>query len=491
MKSDSNYLNLARYKFIHFLYSNFAVKFVHFSRTCCIIFSIWIICKGGKATVSIALEERTTGHATYSNIERVIQILDVIDSSNISTNQLEMLGRIRLTFDFLKEALDRVDPWLVSTNTMNSINSPISQVLNEINNFNNNRNEGHLTNCLSNIETLLQYFPQILVTKTPEEIEGVRSSVVTFRKSVGQYLSHLEKDINETRTSFNKNTEKLNELTTSVESQKSRIDPIINEFQNQFSQAQGQKTEAFNDFIKKAEADFKGLCDSNTQTFDQIVETQQKSFDTLNEGFEKQVETQQKSFETLIEEMKAEFLGEIDHLREMNKEAEKILGIVSMKGLARGYQKIANSEGWKALCWNIFSILSLLGILWFGYEFIIKHEGVMEWTALISRIVLTGVGLTLFTYCAKQATNHRNEERRNRKIELELASLDPYIKDFEPEEQKSVKENLVEKYFGVEFPTPNVKETSIQQQNISNIITNNPQLIQTLVEKITPLITKQ
>jgi hypothetical protein len=89
----------------------------------------------------------------------------------------------------------------------------------------------------------------------------------------------------------------------------------------------------------------------------------------------------------------------------MNKEAEKILGIMSMKGLAQGYKKIANNEGWKALTWNVVSLLSMVGILWFGYEFIIKNGGNMSWTALVSRIILTGVGLTLFTYCAKQSTN--------------------------------------------------------------------------------------
>lgn len=438
----------------------------------------------------IDLEERITKHASYTHTERVLQILEEIYSIGIETQHIQKLDRIQETFVFLKEGLDRVDPWLISVNSLNTMNNNISQIVNLLSNFMNDKNQQHLNQIFNHLEALLQYFSQVLVTKTPEDIEGVRSSVITFRKSVGQHLSLLEKDINETRASFNKNAEKLNELTTSIESQKSRIDSVINDFQNQFLQAQSQKTEAFNTFIKKAEADFKGLYDSNTDTFEKIVETQHENSNSINEGFQAQVDTQQKSFETLIEEMKTEFQSELIHLREMNKEAEKILGIVSMKGLARGYQKIANSEGWKAFSWNIFSILSLLGILWFGYEFIIKHEGVMEWTALISRIVLTGVGLTLFTYCAKQATNHRNEERRNRKIELELASLDPYIKDFEPEEQKDVKEKLVEKYFGVELPTPNVKETPAQQNNITETLTNNPQFLQTLVDKVTQSMTQ-
>ncbi|GAE93133.1 hypothetical protein JCM21714_2176 [Gracilibacillus boraciitolerans JCM 21714] len=155
--------------------------------------------------------------------------------------------------------------------------------------------------------------------------------------------------------------------------------------------------------------------------------------------FKTQVEQQKTDFNNLTDDLQTKAQEELDQIIGMNQKAEKILGIMSMKGLAHGYQNIANNEGRKAFFWNILSIGSLIGLLWFGYEFIIKHDGTMSWTSLISRFILTGVGLTLFTYGAKQATNHRQEERRNRKIELELASLDPYLKDLEEEKRKEVK----------------------------------------------------
>ncbi|KMY54940.1 hypothetical protein AC623_14185 [Bacillus sp. FJAT-27231] len=441
--------------------------------------------------MQIALEERTTGHASYANMERVIQILIETDTSNISTRGLEMLERIRTTFDFLKDTLDKADPWLVPTSTMDNINSPISQVLGEITNFNNDKNEQRLNSILSYLENLLVYLSQLVVTKTPEEIEGVRNSVIKFRQSVGQHLSYLEKDATETSTALTKNTEKLNELTSSIESQKTRIDSIVNEFQSQFLQGQTQRTEDFNIFLKKAEEDFKGVYNANTDTFDQLVSTQQVSFDSLNEGFQQQVDTQQKSFDSLIDELKAKFQSELDHIHKMNKEAEKIVGIISMKGLAHGYQKIANDEGKKAFWWNFGSIGSMIAVIVFGVFFLLMHEGSFDWTTLVSRIVLTGIGLTLFTYCAKQATNHRNEERRNRKIELELASLDPYIKDLDTNKQKEVKENLVEKYFGVELPNVTTHQAPVQQQNITDTIANNPQIMQLIADKVSQLITKQ
>ncbi|ANX12199.1 hypothetical protein ABE41_009280 [Fictibacillus arsenicus] len=439
--------------------------------------------------MSIALEERITQHATYTNIDRVLQLLDEMDSSNLNTNKLQMLGRILETFTFLKEALDKVDPWLVSTTSLTNMNNTINQIASYLTNFRNDKNEQHLTNIFNHLENLLPYFTQFLVPKTPDDIEGIRSSVISFRKSVGQHLSNVEREAVDTSATLKINTEKLNELTGAIENQKGRIDSVISDFQNQFLNAQTNRNEEFNDFLKKAEDDFKENLSSYNDGFEKLVTTQKESFDTLNEGFEQQTENQQQSFDTLIDDLKSKVQSELDQIKEMNQKAEKILGIMSMKGLAQGYQKIANSEGNKAFVWNAISILSILGVLWFGYKFIILHEGTMTWTALISRVVLTGVGITLFTYCAKQATNHRNEERRNRKIELELASLDPYLKDLEETEQKKVKQSLVDKYFGVELPNTQTQQGQTQiQQNALETVSSNPQLLQAIAEKVTQII---
>lgn len=431
------------------------------------------MCSRRNRKVQIALEERITAHASYINTKNVIQILNEIDSSNsstITTREIEMFGRIGLTFDFLKEALERVDPWLVSTSTMDGMNSPISQVLTEITNYKNNRNEGHLSNCLHYIESLLQYFPQILVTKTPEEVEGLRSSIIKFKQSVGQHLSHLENDVTETSTALTKNKEKLNELTSAITDQKTRVDSIVNEFQSQFLQGQTQRTEEFSNFIKENANELDKAFEHYENEFSELITRQKDEFNDLKNSFTDLMKTH------------------LEHIHEMDKEAEKIVGIISMKGLAHGYQKIANDEGKKAKWWNIGSIASMVAVIAFGVIFLLMHKGAFDWTALISRIVLTGVGITLFTYCAKQATNHRNEERRNRKIELELASLDPYLKDLEEGEQKKVKQELVSKYFGVEFPT--TQQAPAQQQVAIETLTNNPQLLQSLAEKLLKLLPK-
>jgi len=436
--------------------------------------------------MSIALEERISKHASYLNTESALQLLDGIDSRSLSANTIQKLGRVRENFIFLKDALDKVDPWLVSTSTLTTMNNNIGQIVSLLTNFKNSSNEQYLDQIFSHLEVLLQFFSQLVITKTPDDIEGVRNAVVSFRKSVGQHLSNVEKEATDTKTALNRNAEKLNEFTVAIESQKTRIDSVVSDIQSQFLQAQSNRNDEFNSFIKTGEEEFLKIIKSSTDNYNELNKEFEQQVETNVEGFEQQIEANKEAFGTLIEELKTKFQTEFDQLHTMNKEAEKIIGLISMKGLAQGYQKIANDEGKKAFLWNLGSIGSMIAVIIFGVIFLLMHEGTFDWTTLISRMVLTGIGLTLFTYCAKQATNHRDEERRNRKIELELASLDPYLKDFDSEKQKQVKETLVSKYFGVESSnTADQQGQTSSQQNAFDAISNNPQIINLLVEKVT------
>lgn len=437
--------------------------------------------------MQIALEERISQHSAYINTEKLLNIMQETDTSKVSAKGFLMLERINTTFQFLKDSLDRADPWLVSLNTLNTINNSVINVLSEMTNFNNDKNEQRLQNISSQLENIILYFSQVAVVKSSEEIESLRQSIVRFRQSVGQHLGNFERDMTESTAALVANTEKLNDLSTSINSQKARVDNIINDFQSQFANAQTKRGEEVSDFLKQGEKDFNNAIASSEESFSQLILTQEHSFQEITEENNNQLTAQQEAYNTLIEDLQVNVATELEQMKEMNKEAENLLGLMSMKGLAQGYQKIANSEAKKALSWNVLSVGSLLGILWFGFEFIVQHEGEMSWPTLVSRMVLTGVGITLFTYAAKQANSHRAEERHNRKIELELASLDPYLKDLEKEKQKEVKQSLVGKYFGVETSLlPSIQQGQVNsQQNQADSILNNPQVLQLIVERVT------
>ncbi|MCY8493184.1 hypothetical protein [Bacillus inaquosorum] len=436
--------------------------------------------------MTTATEERITQHQSYITLQEIIGLLEKIEYNDLPDKlQIPSLERINETLTFLKDSLDRVYPSLVSINTLNNLQSHLSNIRSYINSYISNHNQGgYLNNAISQIEGLLPYLPQLNIIRTSDDIESIRNTTISFKKSIGQHLSHLEKEATETKTALSKSAEKVQELADAVDKQKTRVDTVISDFHNQFLSAQTSRNNEFNNFIKSSE-------EKNQETFEELVTKQEDIFSELNDKYTQNIDDQEKSFIDLVENFKSEIQTQLDEIKDMNKQAEKILGTMGVKALAQGYQRIANLESKKATLWNSISIISIIGVLCFGYEFIIKHSGELSWQSTISRLVLTGVGVTLFTYCAKQATNHRNEETRNRKIELELASLDPYLKDFEPDKQKEVKHTLVDKYFGVDITNAtSQQDLSPSQQKAISSLMSNPEFIKTLTETVKPFVTK-
>ena len=73
-----------------------------------------------------------------------------------------------------------------------------------------------------------------------------------------------------------------------------------------------------------------------------------------------------------------------------------------------------------------------------------NYDWKMSLVRILSALVLTYPA----TYAARESAKHRKLENLNRKSELELASINPFIEMLSDEKKESIKEKLVEKYFG-------------------------------------------
>jgi len=72
------------------------------------------------------------------------------------------------------------------------MNGHITTIQKDLTNYDSNKNVQHLTNANNRLENVLPFFSEVMITRTPRYIEGVRESVVSFRKSIGQHLGNVE-----------------------------------------------------------------------------------------------------------------------------------------------------------------------------------------------------------------------------------------------------------------------------------------------------------
>lgn len=71
-----------------------------------------------------------------------------------------------------------------------------------------------------------------------------------------------------------------------------------------------------------------------------------------------------------------------------------------------------------------------------------------DWTKSLIRIIAAATLSYLATYASRESSKHRKLENFNRKLELELASIESFIEILPEEKKQSIKEKLAEKYFG-------------------------------------------
>jgi hypothetical protein len=74
--------------------------------------------------------------------------------------------------------------------------------------------------------------------------------------------------------------------------------------------------------------------------------------------------------------------------------------------------------------------------------------GDFNWKVAIVRIVAFSALLYPATYAARESGKHRRLENLNRKYELDLASINPFIEILPEEKKQEIKEKMVEKFFG-------------------------------------------
>ena len=71
-----------------------------------------------------------------------------------------------------------------------------------------------------------------------------------------------------------------------------------------------------------------------------------------------------------------------------------------------------------------------------------------DWTKSLVRILAAAALSYPATYAARESSKHRKLENLNRKAELELAAINPFIELLPEQKKQEIKEKLVEKYFG-------------------------------------------
>jgi hypothetical protein len=357
------------------------------------------------------------------------------------------IERIRQVLTLTKSRLDSCDPALVAISILDKLNNSLQPTISETTAFRNNKNLAHLHNANTHIDNILIYLSNIVVPLGSPDVDGIRESVSSYRRSVGQLLRKIEDEVQDLRTGLTNANDGLKQLADEIKSQKQRADSVISNFQEQFSAAESQRREDFQKSENERKSKSESLYAEKEKEWDAIIEEKDELYNALFDKSKNALNELEQNSHAKVENL-------INTINENKTKAEELVGIITDTGMVGGYQRVANQERMAALLWRIGAVASFGGLIYFAIEAFFSTLNIsLGWGHFAGRAFVAAACGVLGAYAALQADKHQKEERRSRRMELELASISPYIHELPEEDQIEIKKDLAQRMFGKEEPT--------------------------------------
>ena len=267
-----------------------------------------------------------------------------------------------------------------------------------------------------------------------EEIKALKEKVEEFTRNTSSQLENARKNLEELfNQKLNTFEERLSDLQKTFENEKTATSTLSAQYQGQFSEAQEKRRMEFEEILRD-------------------LRDQSVSFErTVNERYEGIKQQLENSFWAKSEELQEKVDEIFVSLKEKDESASALLEAVGSNTHSRGYAGAATEERiWAeklrkyALWWMILIVTILVGP---AIRSLIMHEEPFDWEKILKRIPSVLIMLVPAFYLASEAAKHRKVQVENKRIELELAALTPYLATLGDEERAKAKEDLMKNYF--------------------------------------------
>lgn len=391
-------------------------------------------------------EQQISSHPLNEALGRLRALLGSIqmDVNTVPTEQVAQYGRLTTVITETEERLKAVDPAMLSVGVLNNLNTFVTRIVNELQAFNSNKNAGHINNAHSHVENLLPQLAQIPVPRGIDDIERVKSGTVAYRRSIGQYLHSIDEERRQIRDQYKTMTKEATELSEVVKRERERADSLISELRQEFEEEeQGRTRRAANEEATRSSS-FTTWKDERESEWTEHLQEYQSKADELAMVHREKAEELRKGFSQVAETVLAD-------IRQLREQAEKITGIITLSGFVGGFQCQANRHGRAAIVWKVFaaaSLVALVGFAVYAFAEAVKDPAKITTTVLLVRIFVALAFGILAAYAALQGERHEKSERADRKMELELAAISPYLQDLPEPERIKLKIELAQKLFG-------------------------------------------
>lgn len=489
-------------------------------------------------------DERIRAHRVWNDMKMLGPTIDsALAAEDIAPDSVAGLERIRTVLAYCGRRLAAADPMITNPQPLDLIANNLGLAQNEITAFVSDRNPQHIATANTAADAILLSAAQILGANSPEELGELVAISTEYRTTIQHALAdakeqiqHFKSILDESLSKLNSTSEQsfsqlnakfedsaktltanaesiqasLNTLSNSIKSEQQKIAQIASDQQGQFSTAQEARSKEFTEGLRLANENYAKLATEYQSQFSAAQDTRGKEYAAaelarqnkhteLITEFNKKLTDQDADFTKqriafvaaseaelgrLVSEYEEKAQNVLKDIEEKQKHVEKLVGVIGNLGVTSGYLRVANQARLALWLWQGATVASLVTLSILAYKTLGILEGshdAFSWEGFAARaLVLVSLGV-IAAYSGTQADKLFGEERRNRKLALELEAIGPYLAPLPIEEQNKFRLQVGEQSFGRDLEAHAHRKSPVSAIDILKS-KESKEFVQTLIE---------
>ncbi len=377
-------------------------------------------------------------HLVFEKLEQ----LKTRISEDVVRGKIE-LDKLNFYDSFSKYISDRLKltiPVLVPVAELNAMAQEVEAGFVQINSFIGNSNVGHLNNADANFNSALTRVRNLPIPFSRNDfnfskiISSFEDIVKTKYKLIEDENTALKEELKKIQNDIVSKQNEITRISNLLTTKTTEINNITSNFQTSFNNIQ---TTA-NQNIENDRKAFRNEITADRNIFRNEITNDRALF--------------RKEIDDKITNIETDTTKTVEHINTKLDEAKKLVNVIGNVGVTGNYQNIANQHKTSANFWRILAILFmsvLSGLLIFAIWDVSSAN--YDWIKSLIRVIAAAALSYPATYAARESSKHRKLETVNRKLELELASLTPFIEMLPEDEKRKIKAKLADRYFGNHF----------------------------------------
>lgn len=371
-----------------------------------------------------------------------------LDDQVDSTSGFE-LARARKVADYVDSVFEQIDPELAPHQFISTISAALASAESELNTFLGNSNIGHLQNLNNHLDGMIGAVSQTPFTLSAAQKGALTRAATTYSetaeilvKKLSSQVDNSLKDIDSNLAAFKNDVEnsktELQTLQNEIKQGSTNIETHLSQFSSQFQAAEKSRGERFeavvSKYSEKSDSEFKSLAMKAGKT-----------------------------------------LGVLSKFQD---DAQDVLGVVVNTAQAGAYASYANEEKKSANSYRRGAIaLMVISVAVLVAPEIYKITAeqsayLLDWHRVLGRLPFSLVLFVPAFYLAKESSQHRSNEVLNRRRQLILTTIHPYLELIDSAKAEEIRADVAKGIFseGTALVEPDESSASNLIAQLSNLV---------------------